>query len=92
MDKLLLKMISTSWGRNIIYTFLGVLIAGIAALSWFCLKPQNSLDDCQNERIQAERQFAQTRENLVRESVTVYTGFLSRIQALEEKAKTKKKR
>ena len=87
-----MKMISTSWGRNIIYTFLGVVIAGWSVTGWVAWDRQKELDICQNERIETERQFAQTRENLVRETVANYTGFLSRIQALEEKAKTRKKR
>lgn len=87
MDKLLMSLISTAWGKNLIMWFFAVLVVGCASLSWACVKLQSELQKCNEYHTNEQKRFSTEKEALIREHLNYIKATLKRVEELEKKRK-----
>jgi membrane protein required for beta-lactamase induction len=88
MDNLLVSMLSKVWGRNIIYSVLGLLVAAIASLAWFSAKMVSEVSDvreaAKQEVLAAERRCAAEIDSIRREQIAEVKASLERQRKIEQ--------
>lgn len=87
MDKVLLSLLSTPWGRNIIMWFLSVLILGISALGWHSINQTKELKDCNKDRIEDQKSYNSSLEEAYKMQSQRYENLLVRFDALQIRKK-----
>ena len=87
MDKVLLSLLSTPWGRNIIMWFLSVLILGISALGRHSINQTKELKDCNKDRIEDQKSYNSSLEEAYKMQSQRYENLLVRFDALQIRKK-----
>lgn len=65
----------------------GAVLLAMSSLSWYCIRVTDKLEQCSQERVDAEKSFSTERERIIREQITFYQSLLQRIDAVEKKRK-----
>lgn len=91
VDVILKNLLSSAWGKNFIVWIFSLFVAGIMALSWFCLHMVNELKACNEVCQQQSMEYGHERQKLIEGHMSDLRAFGERVAQIEQQIKQRRK-